>query len=170
LEASNPSRPSAGRLAVAYCCAVLTGGALGIAALVAPDMKMPGSLLEGALALPRMAAVVVFLLAEVFPLLFLAGIPFTAVATLLLLRADSASWPIFAFVGALCPASIVAILLWFGPEQRWDFSVSPPRQVPAFSLGALVFMSILFAPAGAVAGWIYWLVGFRAMPRREASA
>lgn len=150
--------PTLGGLASAYCCAVVAASLTGVATVLALSER----------ALPRLHAlpVLVFLAAEAFPFLFVAALPFTVAATAFLLKRAWGGWLPFVLLGALCPATIIVLFFLLGPEFHWDFSVRPPRQVPAYDGQRLLAACMTFAPAGALAGWIYWLVGFARQPRK----
>lgn len=154
-------------IAAAYCCAVIAGSLIGVVTVLGPEMAASIGSGDGQLSLLRLPFVVAFVAAEFFPLIFVAALPFTAMATLLLLRSRQAGWLPFTLLGALCPATVVLILFLLGPGYNWDFSVSPARQVP-YSLWSLLMACLTFVPAGAVAGLVYWKVGFARWLPHEA--
>lgn len=159
------SKPSFGLLAGAYCCAVIVGSLIGAVTILGSGMA--ASIAAGELSILRVPFIAAFVAADFFPFLFVAALPFTIVATLLL-RGGRSGWPSFILLGALCPATVVFILTFLlGTGQDWDFSTVPPRRLDPDGW-RLLATSLTFAPAGAAAGAIYWLIGFSRPRVREA--
>lgn len=159
------SKPSLGILAGAYCCAVIVGSLIGALTILGSGMAV--SIAAGELSVLRAPFIAAFVAADFFPFLFVAALPFTVVATLLL-RGRRSGWPSFVVLGALCSVWVVFVVTFLlGPGHNWDFSTVPPREV-AHDGWKLLATSLMFAPAGAAAGVVYWLVGFSRPRVREA--
>ena len=152
--------PSFGTLAGAYCCAVIVGSLIGILTILGPGMA--ASIAAGELSLLRVPLIVAFAAMDVFMMLFMAALPFTILATLLLRRRQS-GWLPFVALGVLCSVWVVFVVTFLlGPGHGWGKLADDGWRLLATSL--------TFAPAGAVAGAIYWLVGFSRPRLQEASS
>ena len=128
---------------------------------------MAESIASGGLSILRAPFIAAFVAVDFFPFLFVAALPFTVVATMLL-RGRRSGWLSFVLLGALCPATVIFVLMFLlGPGHGWDFSTTPASKV-AHDGWALLSTSLTFAPAGAAAGAVYWLVGFSRARGREA--
>lgn len=159
------SKPSFGVLAGAYCCAVITGSVIGILTMLGPGMA--ASIAAGTLPILNVPFIVAIAAMDVFMMLFMAALPFTVLVTLLL-RLRQSGWLPFVVLGVLCSVWVVFVLMFMlGSGHDWDFSTVPARKV-APDGWKLLTTSLTFAPAGAAAGAVYWLVGFSRSRVREA--
>ncbi|MBI1619068.1 hypothetical protein [Aquamicrobium zhengzhouense] len=96
----------------------------------------------------------------VLPFLMIAALPFTALAMLVIWALKLRGWEVFVLTGALCSPTILFLFHKFMGSDL-DYSVHPARELPYQDFYRLAFWSLLFAPAGAVAGWVFWRLGFR---------
>lgn len=156
-------------MAAGYCCAVIVGSLTGVLTLLGPEMIASAGAADRQWSLLRLPLAAAFLAAEFFPFLFVAAFPFTLMVTVLLLsRSRQSGWLPFVLLGGLCPATVVfAVMFLLGPGHGWDFSTTPPRKV-AYDGWMLLAKSVIFIPAGAAAGLVYWLVGFSPARAQEA--
>lgn len=106
----------------------------------------------------------------VLPFLLAGALPFTALSMVLILWLRLRGWLAFVLLGCLCSATVISIWAVRSGGTRMDFSTSPPQEIASYGVAGLLVAFLLFAPAGGIAGWIFWRIGFARPDDRKMSS
>lgn len=153
------SDPVVGRILLGFAAAVPVAaysGALFVAVMSAIWMNQaPGAVGSPATAVGAMLLTVMLVGTVLLPLAFLAGLPALAVAWWLIrMRGAQSKWW-FVAVGMLASVAVVWLVLpIFHPLARESHDPSWPGILDAGVAGLMAL-----APAGALAGWVFWRIG-----------